>query len=123
MPCRLRSTSSGALAGRAAGSTISELRLAGASARGQARQRCRARHVPKVHENHTVRLHGRVIDIPKQPDAARPTYAGKEVVVKHLLSDDYRVFHGDECIAWASGSRPKPSTGSSKNNDKDEQLG
>ena len=46
---------------------------------------------------------------------------GREVVVKHLFSGDYRVFHGEECIAWANGSRPKPSTG--KNNDKDEQLG
>jgi len=42
----------------------------------------------------------RVIDIPKRPDAARATYSGKEVVVKHLLSGDYRVFHGEEGIAW-----------------------
>jgi hypothetical protein len=56
-----------------------------------------------------MRLHGRVIDIPKRPDAIRATYAGKEVVVS-----------GDECISWTSGSRPKASTGSSKNNDKDE---
>lgn len=61
-----------------------------------------------MYENHTVRLHGRVIDIPKRSNAARAAYAGKEVVVKHLLSGDYRVFHGEECIAWASGSRPKP---------------
>jgi len=80
-------------------------------------------YVRKVYKNHTVRLNGSVIDIPKRPDAARATYAGKEVVVKHLLSGDYRVFYGDECIAWASGSRPKPSTSSNKNNDTDEQLG
>jgi hypothetical protein len=84
---------------------------------------CALHYVRKVYKNHTVRLNGRVIDIPKRPDAARATYAGKEVVVKHLLSGDYRVFYGEECIAWASGSRPKPSTGSNKNNDKDEQLG
>jgi len=84
---------------------------------------CALHYVRKVYKNHTVRLDGRVIDIPKRPDAARATYAGKEVVVKHLLSGDYRVFYGEECIAWASGSRPKPSTSSNKNNDTDEQLG
>ncbi|MFZ5892938.1 MAG: hypothetical protein ACOY0T_17895 [Myxococcota bacterium] len=41
-------------------------------------------------------------------------------MAKHLLSADYRVFYGEECIAWASGSRPKPSTGSDKNNDTQE---
>lgn len=138
---------------------ISELRLAGASTRGQANKvlseyreahnkrfvvaaqdtqpawraaptdhtqlldLCALHYVRKVYKNHTVRLDGRVIDIPKRPDAAYATYAGKEVVVKHLLSGDYRVFYGEECIAWASGSRPKPSTSSNKNNDKDEQLG
>jgi hypothetical protein len=70
-----------------------------------------------------VCLNGRVIDIPKRPDAARATYAEKEVVVKRLLSGDYRVFYGEECIAWASGSRTKPSASSNKNNDTDEQLG
>jgi hypothetical protein len=76
----------------------------------------------EVYKNHTVRLNGRVIDIPKRPGAARATYAGKEVVVKHLLSGDYSVFYGEECIAWASGSRPKPSTRSNENNVTDEQL-
>ena len=138
---------------------ISELRLAGASTRGQANKvlseyreahnkrfvvaaqdtqpawraaptdhtqlldLCALHYVRKAYKNHTVRLDGRVIDIPKRPDAAYASYAGKEVVVKHLLSGDYRVFYGEECIAWASGSRPKPSTSSNKNNDKDEQLG
>ena len=62
---------------------------------------------------------------PDGPMRARATYVGKEVVVKHLLSGDYRVFHGEECIAWVNGSRPKPGAGSNKNNDKDkdEQLG
>jgi transposase len=138
---------------------ISELRLAGASTRGQANKvldeyrhahnkrfavapqdtqpawrqapsdhtqlldLCALHYVRKVYKNHTVRLNGSVIDIPKRPDAARATYVGKEVVVKHLLSGDYRVFYGEECIAWASGSRPKPSTSSNKNNDTNEQLG
>jgi hypothetical protein len=77
--------------------------------------------VRKVHKNHTVRLNGRVIDIPKRPTSMHATYAGKDVVVKHLLSDDYRVFYGDECIAWASGSPPKPSTTSNRNNDKNDK--
>ena len=53
---------------------------------------CALNYVRKVYKIHTVRLNGRVIDIPKRPDAARATYAGKELVVKHLLSGDYRVF-------------------------------
>ena len=103
---------------------ISQLRLAGASTRGQANKvldeyrqahnkrfavapqdtqpawreaptdhtqlldLCALHYVRKVYKNHTVRLQGRVIDIPKRPNAARATYAGKEVVVKHLLSGD-----------------------------------
>ncbi len=69
---------------------------------------CALHYVRKVYKNHTVRLDGRVIYISKRPDAAYAAYTGKEVVVKHLLSGDYRVFYGEECIAWASGSRPKP---------------
>ena len=70
-----------------------------------------------------MRVHGRVIDIPRRPDSAHATHAGKDVVVKHLLSGDYRVFYGEECIAWANGSRPKPKAGSNRNNDKDGDLG
>jgi transposase len=138
---------------------ISELRLAGASTRGQANkvlneyrqahnQRfavpaqdtqpawrkapsdhtqlldlCALHYVRKVYKNHTVRLHGRVIDIPKRPNSTHATYAGKDVLVKHLLSGDYRVFYGAECIAWARGLRPKPSTNSNRNNDKDDDPG
>ena len=58
------------------------------------------------------RLHGRVIDIPRRTDSAHATYAGKDVLVKHLLSGDYRIFYGTECIAWAGGVRLKPSTNS-----------
>ena len=137
---------------------ISELRLAGASTRGQANkvlseyrhahnQRftvppkdtqpawrkapsdhtqlldlCALHYVRKVHKNHTVRIHGRVIDIPKRPNSLHATYAGKDVVVKHLLSGDFRVFYDQECIAWATGSRPKPSSGSNKNNDRNEDV-
>ena len=72
---------------------ISELRLAGASTRGQAN------------------------------NSTHATYAGKDVLVKHLLSGDYRVFYGAECIAWARGLRPRPSTNSNRNNDKDDDPG
>ena len=138
---------------------ISELRLVGASTRGQANKvlseyrdahnkrfavppqdtqpawrrapsdhtqlldLCALHYVRKVYKNNTVRLHGHVIDIPKRPNSKYATYAGKDVVVKHLLSGDYRVFYGEECIAWANGSRPKPKAASSRNNDKEEQHG
>jgi hypothetical protein len=81
---------------------------------------CVLHYMRKVYKKHTVRLHGRVIDIPKRPDSAHASYAGKDVLVKHLLSGDYRVFYRAECIAWASGLRPKPSTGSNRNNDNEE---
>jgi len=81
---------------------------------------CALHYVRKVSKNNTLRIHGRVIDIPKRHDSVYATYAGKDVVVKHLPSGDYRVFYGEECIAWATGSRPKPSTGSNRNNDKEE---
>jgi hypothetical protein len=55
--------------------------------------------VRKIYENNTVRLHGHVIDIPIWPNSKNATYAGKDVLVKHPLSGDYRVFYGDECIA------------------------
>ena len=45
------------------------------------------------------------------------------VLVKHLLSGDYLVFCGAECIARARGLRPKPSTNSNRNNDKDDDPG
>jgi hypothetical protein len=76
-----------------------------------------------VYKNNTVRLHGHVIDIPKRRNSPYATYAGKDVVVKHLLSGDYRVFYGEECIAWATGSWPKPASASNRNNDKDAHLG
>jgi hypothetical protein len=57
---------------------------------------------------------------PKAADSAHARYAGKDVLVKHLLSRDYRVFYRAECIAWASGLGPEPSTGSNRNNDNDE---
>ena len=66
----------------------------------------------KVYKNHTVRLHGRVIDIPRRADSAHAIYAGKDVLVKRLLAGDYRIFYGAECIAWAGGVRLKPSTNS-----------
>ena len=47
---------------------------------------CALHYVMKVYKNHTVRLHGRVIDIPRRADSTHATYAGKDVLVKHLLS-------------------------------------
>jgi hypothetical protein len=84
---------------------------------------CALHYVRKVYKNHTVRLHGRVINIPKRPNSTHATYAGKYVLVKHQLSGGYRVFYGAECIAWVRGLRPKPSTNSNRNNDKDDDPG
>ena len=69
---------------------------------------CALHYVRKVYKNNTVG--GRVLDIPGRANANRSTYAGTTVVVKHLLSGDYRVFHQEELIAWVQGERPKGKT-------------
>ncbi|HKO53516.1 MAG TPA: hypothetical protein VJV79_37665 [Polyangiaceae bacterium] len=66
---------------------------------------------PRSHHRHSTRRRRGMCDV------------GKDVVVKHPVSGDYRVFHGEECIAWVNGARPKPSTGSNRNDDADEQWG
>lgn len=71
---------------------------------------CALQYARKVYKNHTVRLGGQVIDISRRRDAAHASYAGKTVIVKHLLSGDYRVFYEGECIAWVEGKRPKASS-------------
>jgi len=67
---------------------------------------CALHYVRKVYKNNTVRVAGRVIDIPKAPGRAPSTYAGRTVIVKHLLSGAYRVFLDDQVIAWVEGERP-----------------
>jgi hypothetical protein len=49
---------------------------------------CALHFARRVHKNHTVRIHGRVIDIPKRHKSMYATYAGTDVVVT-LLSGDY----------------------------------
>ena len=72
---------------------------------------CALQHVRTVYKNHTIRVAGRVIDIPKRRDAKHPSYAGKRVIVKHLLSGHYRVFYEGELLAWDDqGPRPKDSS-------------
>lgn len=71
---------------------------------------CALHYVRKVYKNNTVRVAGRVIDIPKARSLGPSTYAGRTVVVKHLLSGDYRVFLDDQLIAWVEGKRPKGRT-------------
>jgi len=70
------------------------------------------------------RLMRGIVESPGAPvTAAYATCAGSDFVVKPLLSGDYRVFHDQERIAWANGSRPKPSTDGNENNDRNEGVG
>ncbi len=118
---------------------VAELRLAGASTRGEANkvlreylpqhnrlfalpaaeaqlawrsaptdhvlllELCALQYVKKVSKSNTVRVNGRVLDIPR----ANGNYAGQAVIVKHLLSGQYRIHAGGKCIAWCDGQRPK----------------
>ena len=129
---------------------VSELRLAGASTRGQANavlrdyrlrynaqfavcpadvqpawrsapsdhvlllELCALQYMRKVYKNQTVRVGNRVLDIPRAPGQPNRTYAGKTVVVKHLLSGDYRVHFDGQCIAWCEGERPKSAAGGAR---------
>jgi transposase len=127
---------------------VAELRLAGASTRGEANEVLRAyrplfnerfavpaadaepawrkapsdrvlllelcalQYARKVSKNNTVRIDGRVLDIKTPRGTPQRNYAGKTVVVKHLLSGQYRIHHEGNCIAWCEGQRPKsPATG------------
>ena len=67
---------------------------------------CALQYVRKVYKNHTVRVGNRVLNIPRVPGSHR-SYAGKTVIVKHLLSGDYRIHHEGNCIGWSEGERPK----------------
>ena len=71
---------------------------------------CALQYARKVYKNNTIRVGGRVLDIPRSRDGGPSTYAGKVVIVKHLLSGAYRVFYGEKLIAWIEGERPKENT-------------
>lgn len=123
---------------------VAELRLAGASTRGEANkvlreylpqhnrlfalpaadaqpawrraptdhvlllELCALQYVKKVSKTNTVRVGGRVLDIPR----SNGNFAGQAVTVKHLLSGQYRIHFDGKCIAWCEGERPKsPATG------------
>ncbi len=64
---------------------------------------CALQYVKKVSKSNTVRVDGRVLDIPR----SNGNYAGKAVTVKHLLSGQYRIHFGGKCIAWCEGERPR----------------
>lgn len=68
---------------------------------------CALQHVRKVSKSNTVRVDGRVLDIPAAKGSSLRSHAGKTVIVKHLLSGDYRVHLEGACIAWHQGERPK----------------
>jgi hypothetical protein len=66
---------------------------------------CALQYVRLVANNNTVRIGGRVIDIPRKPRGR--SYARAYVTVRHLLDGRYRVFYGGELIAEASGTPPR----------------
>lgn len=73
---------------------------------------CALQYVRKVSKSNTVRMDGRVLDIRRPKGQPPRNYAGKAVIVKHLLSGDYRIYVEGACIAWHEGERPKsPSRG------------
>jgi hypothetical protein len=71
---------------------------------------CALQYVRKVSKSNTVRIDGRVLDIRSPKGSPLRNYAGRTVIVKHLLSGAYRVYFAGECIAWHEGERPKSPT-------------
>jgi hypothetical protein len=65
---------------------------------------CALQYVRIVANNNSVRVGGRIIDIPRKPRGR--SYAKSYVTVRHLLDGRYRVFHGSELIAEAEGVPP-----------------
>lgn len=63
-------------------------------------------YVRKVHRNHTVRINGRVIDIPKRQTSAHATYAGKDVVVNICSEATTASFTAMSALLGLCGSRP-----------------
>lgn len=60
---------------------------------------CSLRYEAKVGNDNTVRLGGRVFDIP--PGPSKRSYAGKRVWVHQLLDGSWRIYFKDEVIAEA----------------------
>lgn len=73
---------------------------------------CGLQYARKVRNNNTVRFAGHIIDIPKSTLRARGSFAGKTVLIRHLLSGRIHVLDNGECIAWVESTRPKrPASG------------
>jgi hypothetical protein len=68
---------------------------------------CALQYVRKVSKSNTVRIDGRVLDIRFPKTGAPRNFAGKAVIVRHLLSGGYRIHFEGECISWHEGERPK----------------
>lgn len=70
---------------------------------------CALQFVRIVANNNSIRIGGRIIDIPRKPRGR--SYAKAYVIVRHLLDGKYRVFYGAELVAEAEGKPPTASTG------------
>jgi len=73
--------------------------------RGDIERMCSFGYASIVQNDNTVRLGGRVIDIPPGPQ--RRSYAKAQVEVRQLLDGSWRVYHRDRLIAVADPSRPE----------------
>ncbi len=65
---------------------------------------CSLRYVRQVANNNTVRLDGKILDIPKQP--GRGSFAKSLVEIRHLLQGGFRIYLRGELIASVPGPKP-----------------
>lgn len=61
-------------------------------------------HVRQVQNDHSLRVNGKTIDI--RPPSDRTSYAKATVLVRHLLSGEFRVYFQDTLIAKVGGPVP-----------------
>lgn len=68
---------------------------------------CALQYARRVRQNNSVQIAGQVIDIPKSVIRSRGSFAGKTVLVRHLLNGRFHVYYDDERITCFEGERPK----------------
>lgn len=68
---------------------------------------CALQYARRVRKNNTVQIAGQIIDIPKRLVRSRGSFAGKTVLVRHLLNGRFHIYYQDEFITFYEGKRPK----------------
>lgn len=72
---------------------------------------CALQYARKVRKNNSIQIDGQVIDISESAIQAHGSFAGRTVIVRHLLNGRFHVYYEGERITWFEGRRPKRPAG------------